>query len=173
MTTTNTPAATTTAPAAEAPTKMDHAKKLFNEIFTPGYKFKHQDAKSQRGEFIKRAMAEFGMTKAGAGTYYQNLSNNIHKGEKLYKYTPKKKGDVAGAEGQLKTTTAQADASKDLTPNGGDIGKFRWIVENAEGTELESWATRSEAQGRAKELGVEWADRKAKPAAEEPEAPVA
>lgn len=171
---TNTNTAQTQTPAAEAPSKMDQAKVLFAEIFTPGYKFKHQEAKSQRGEFIKRAMAEFGMTKAGAGTYYQNLSNHIQKGKKLYEYTPKKatKAEVAGAEGQLNAAAGQANAANAMEqlPDAGSAGKHRWIVENTAGEELESWPTRQAAVDRAKELGVEWTDRKAKPAAE-PETP--
>lgn len=172
MTTTNTAVATQTQEQAKAPSKMDHARKLFAEIYTAGYKFKIPGAKSQRNEFIKRAIAEFGMTQAGAATYFQNLTNEA-KGEPVYKYNKGKKkaatttGEAGAAAGALNETTNQAGAalpgaqSKDMSEEAGAIGKFRWIVQNAAGEELSSHPTRSEAQTKAKELNCDWADRKA------------
>ncbi|MNB96523.1 hypothetical protein D3C75_437240 [compost metagenome] len=180
MTTTN---AATTQTQEQAPakalTKMDHARVLFAEIYTAGYKFRIPNAKSQRNEFIKRAINEFGMTQAGAATYFQNLTNEA-KGEPVYKYNKTKgKGkttttEAGAATGALNETTNQAgaalpgDQNKDQSAEAGAIGKFRWMVQNAAGEELSSHPTRSEAQAKAKELGCDWADRKAQaPAAAE------
>lgn len=175
MTTTNTAAQTTEAQAPAAPmTKMDHARKLWKEIYTPGYVFKIEGAKSQRNEFIKRAIKEFGMTQNGAATYFQNLSNEA-KGEPVYKYNKTKgkgttKAQTADATGTLEQTTGEAgkalteQTNKDRTSTEGEVGKFRWMVLNEAGEELSSWATRSQATAAAKEVGATWADRNAKKA---------
>lgn len=168
MTTTN--AATTQEQAPAKPqTKMDHARALFAEIYTEGYKFKMPNAKSHRNEFIKRAIAEFDMTQAGAATYFQNLTNEAN-GEPVYKYNKgsKKKatttGEAGAAAGALNETTNQAgnalnEVNNDKTSGEGEIGKFRWMVLNAAGEELSSWPIRSTAQAEAKKIGAEWGDR--------------
>lgn len=172
MTNTNT-AANTEAQAPAAPakemTKMDHSRILFAEIYAPGYKLKMEGAKSQRSEFVKRAMAEFGATKNGAATYFQNLSNEA-KGQPLYKYTPKKKtkADTAQAEGQLNETTTQAGGTADLNNSAGEgeIGKFRWTVSNEAGEEVASFPIRKTAQEYAKANGLTQGDRNIAPKAE-------
>lgn len=165
MNTTNNAAAPQTPAADVAPaaplTKMDHSRKLFAEIYTPGYKLKMEGAKSQRGEFVKRAIAEFGATKNGAATYFQNLSNEA-KGQPLYKYTPKKKkADVADAEGQLKDTTTQAGQAADNNNSvaEGAIGAFRWTVSNEAGEEVGSYPVRKTADEFAKANGLVRGDR--------------
>lgn len=164
---TNTNAAVNTAPAAAAEpakpmTKMEHARVLFNEIYAPGYKFKVEGSKSQRNEFVKRAIAEFAMTKNGAATYFQNLSNEA-KGEKLYKYGSKKttKAGTEQAEGQLKTTTASAGEALDNNNSAseGEIGKFRWTVRNEAGEEVASFPVRKTAIDYAKTNGLKQGDR--------------
>lgn len=172
MTNTNT-AANTEAQAPAAPvtkSKMDHSRVLFAEIYAPGYKLKMEGAKSQRSEFVKRAMAEFGATKNGAATYFQNLSNEA-KGQPLYKYTPKKKTTKAGAEqaeGQLADTTAQGGAAADLNNSAGEgeIGKFRWTCCNEAGEEVASFPVRKTADEYAKANGLVRGDRNIAPKAE-------
>ena len=161
MTTTNNAVNTAPVAAAEpakALTKMDHARVLFSEIYTPGYKFKIEGAKSQRNEFIKRAIGEFGMTQNGAATYFQNLSNEA-KGDPLYKYTSKKK--VAVAEGQLTDTTEAAGQAADLNKSAveGEIGAHRWTVSNEAGEEVASFPIRKTAQTYAKDNGLKQGDR--------------
>lgn len=162
-------AANTEAQAPAAPmSKMDHSRILFKEIYTAGYKFKIATAKSQRSEFIGRAMNEFGATKAGAATYFQNLSN-LAKGEPLYKYTAKKK-TVPGTEGQLADTTAQAGKAADTDLNNsageGEIGAHRWTVSNEAGDEVASFPIRKAADEYAKANGLVRGDRKAPAKAE-------
>lgn len=163
MTTANNAAENTNTNAAEPAkvmTKMDHSRVLFAEIYAPGYKLKMEGAKSQRSEFVKRAMAEFGATKNGAATYFQNLSNEA-KGQPLYKYGAKKKTDVAGAEGQLEQTTNQGGAAADLneSKSEGAIGEFRWTVSNEAGDEVASFPIRKAADEYAKANGLVRGDR--------------
>lgn len=173
MTNTNTAAnATAQAPAAApaAPmTKMDHSRILFAEIYAPGYKLRMEGAKSQRSEFVKRAMAEFGATKNGAATYFQNLSNEA-KGQPLYKYTPKKKtkAGTEQAEGQLQQTTTQGGQAADLNNSTaeGTPGAFRWTVANEAGEEVASFPVRKAAQEYAKANGLTQGDRNLAPKAE-------
>ncbi|MNB75797.1 hypothetical protein D3C75_224540 [compost metagenome] len=128
-------------------TKMDLARVLFKEIFTRGYDLK---GKTQRKTFIDRAMAEQGLSKHCAGTYYQNLTNEAN-GQPLYKYNknkPKKvvtKAEVATMTEQLLALTHQAAE--------------RWFVVNAEGVEVHNFKTRGEAQKFAKDNDLEWKDR--------------
>lgn len=88
MTTENT--ATTEAAAPKAPSKMELSRPLFNEIHAEGYVLR-EGSKSARSEFVTRAQDELGLTKAGAATYYQNLTNE-KAGKPLY--GTKKKADV-------------------------------------------------------------------------------
>lgn len=151
--------ATDAAPAAPM-TKMDHSRKLFAEIYAPGYKLKAEGAKSQRSEFVKRAIAEFGATKNGAATYFQNLSNEA-KGQPLYKYTSKKKVETVQAEGQLQQTTTQAGAAADNNNSAaeGQIGEFRWTCMNEAGEEVASFPIRKTAIEHAKANGLKQGDR--------------
>lgn len=174
MTNTNTAANTEAQAPAAAPaepmSKMAHSRILFAEIYAPGYKLKMEGAKSQRSEFVKRAMAEFGATKNGAATYFQNLSNEA-KGEPLYKYTPKKKTTAAGtqqAEGQLQQTTEQAGQAADQNNSAseGAIGEFRWTVSNEAGEEVASFPIRKTAIEYAKANGLVQGDRNLAPKAE-------
>ncbi len=176
-TTTNNAAENTTndnaAVEAKPVSKMEHAKKLYAEIFTPGYKLK-EGTTSQRAEFIRRAIDEFGMTKAGAGTYYQNLSNK-DRGQPLYKYNSKKAGtkaEVKEGEANATTVTGQANAaldqkpSNDRTDDEGTIGQYRWTCKNEAGEEVASFPTRSKAQEFAKAGGLIQGDRKEEAKAE-------
>ncbi len=128
-------------------TKMSLAKVLFKQIFTPGYDLK---GKTQRAEFIDRGIAEHQFTKHGAGTYFQNLTNEA-KGQPLYKYNKAKpkakttKADVATMEAQLLLLTHQAAE--------------RWMAVNEAGQEINNFKTRSEAQTFAKVNGLKVADR--------------
>lgn len=124
-------------------TKMSLAKALFKEIFTPGYDLK---GKTQRGEFIARGMAEHGFTKHGAGTYFQNLTNEAS-GKPLYMYnkTKPKAAKVQELEDQLLATTEAAAE--------------RWMAVNEEGVEVNSFKTRTEAQTFAKGNGLKVKDR--------------
>lgn len=129
-------------------TKMAKAKLLFAEIFTPGYDLK---GKTQRAEFIRRAIEEHQFTKHGAGTYFQNLTNKAS-GKPLYMYNkpakPKAKttkAEVAAMEAQLLLLTHQASE--------------RWMAVNEQGVEVNNFKTRSEAQTFAKVNGLKVADR--------------
>lgn len=165
MTNTNTAANTEAQAPAAAPakpmTKMDHSRILFAEIYAPGYKFKVEGSKSQRNEFVKRAIAEFGATKNGAATYFQNLSNEA-KGQPLYKYTSSKKKDVAKVEGQLEQTTNEAKGALIDNNNSaaeGAIGEFRWTCNNEAGEEVASFPIRKAADEYAKANGLVRGDR--------------
>ena len=176
MNTADNAAATQTETTTAAPSKMQRCGELYNEIFTRGYDLK---GKSQRACFIERAQAEIGMTKAGAATYFQNLSNK-NKGEDLYKYNNKKKpttGEVKGKEEQTSTTTVQANAAADAEQTKGpaekkpvqqdgerqaEPGVHRWMVMNAAEEEIDSFPTRAQAKSAAAEDNLQWADRLAK-----------
>lgn len=135
--------------------KMAQARVIFLEIFAKGYDLK---GKTQRSVFIERCGLEVRCPKTGevncskhcAGTYYQNLSNEIHKGQKLYKYnkaTPKKasKADVKAAEAQVLL----------MLPH---LAKERWMVLDGE-VEVNNFKSREEAKIFAKDNGLKWADR--------------
>lgn len=177
MNTAETNATETTTTEAAAPNKMQRCAELYKEIFTRGYDLK---GKSQRSNFIERAQAEVGMTKAGAATYFQNLSNK-NKGEDLYKYNNKKKTntneEVKGKEEQTNTTTVQANAAANAEENKGpvdekpvqrdgerqaEVGTHRWIVMNAAEEEIDSFPTRAQAKAAASADNLQWADRLAK-----------
>lgn len=129
MTTANTNAAdTNTAPAAaatpapKAPSKMDKARELFLKLKDADYTI--PEGSSIRKEFISAAIANIGLTKNGAITYYNNLQNEA-KGKPLY-IKPAPKATVAGvqdAEAQVtKTTETEAgDAAADAALVGGEV----------------------------------------------------
>lgn len=77
---------------AQAMKKIDIAKKLYAEITA----VPAPEGKTHRGIFIERAMAQIGMSKSGANTYFQNLKNEAH-GEGRYKYQPKSPAKAAEA----------------------------------------------------------------------------
>lgn len=163
------------APAEKAPSKMAICKALYDEVFAPGYDL---GGKSQRAVFIARAMAEKGMTKNGANTYYQNISNAA-RGKGLYKYnkyvgkagskseTAKTEAKPAGEAGldlpgatsvpptKASIKTAEDQAGKTTA----DLTK-RWQV--LDGTEVvQSFDTRNAAK-KAAVGGLTWADAQAK-----------
>lgn len=135
--------------------KMAQARVIYNEIHTPGYKL---DGQTQRAAFIKRAQAEIVDAKTGqvacskhcAGTYYQNISDNVNKGLGLYhRNKPAKKA--------TKKSVAAAEAAVLLSlPH---LVKERWMVVNGEGMEVNNFKSRSEAQAAAKVNGFKWVDR--------------
>lgn len=168
----------TTAPAAtapvKAPSKMARCKVLYDEVFAPGYVL---NGETQRAVFIKRAMAELEMSKHGANTYYQNLSNDA-RGLGKYKYNKYQgkagsKAETAKSEAKGKT---EAEAGLDLPgavgPSKSDIKAAeqaaakttndltqRWQV--LDGDEVvSSFATRNAAKNAAVG-GLTWADAKA------------
>jgi len=156
-------------PEAKAPSKMDICKALYAEVFAPGYDL---GGKSQRAVFIKRAQEEKGMTKNGANTYYQNISNAT-RGKGLYKYN--KYVGKAGSKSEAKATpgAAPAEAGLDL-PGGPAVTKtdvknaelqaaktatdltLRWQLLDGEEV-VNSFATRNEAK-KAAVGGLTWAD---------------
>lgn len=95
---------------------MSICKELFAEIMSPDYKC--QEGKSQRQEFIQRAVDEAGMTKKGSETYWQSLRRQANGGQ-LY-VTGKKKSEA-------ETTTL---------PNAGDV--FRPGIEAAKAQEAQA-----------------------------------
>ena len=126
--------------AVEAPkvNKMAIAKRLFDQVHARGADL---NGKGQRGRFIELAQAE-GLSKHCAGTYFQNLSNEA-RGQKRYKYNKPTKKAVAEAEAQVLS----------------NIGKFRWMVVDQNGKELDSFESRAKAQEAAKVNDGKWADR--------------
>lgn len=146
---TNAPAAAPTAPAApvKPESKMSRAKKLYDEIFSPGYDL---EGKSQRQVFTARAISEIGLTSSGANTYFQNISNDKKEPGTLYKYnrTEKKPGaegtedpqaqlpGAAPTRGSVKSAERQVAA--DLTK--------RWQCLNARGNVVNSFGTRKAAE---------------------------
>lgn len=127
--------------------KMQQAIVLFNEINTRGYQL---NGKTQRAVFIERAMQEVGLSKNGAATYFQNISNKVNKGMKLYHYNkPAKKvtkSTVKAAEEQVLLALPLLE-------------KHRWMAIDENGVEVNSFTVRSKAQEFAKVNGYKWADR--------------
>lgn len=134
MTTANTNAAaevtgTTTAPAAapaapKAPSKMDKARELYVKLKDADYTV--PEGSSIRKEFISAAIANIGLTKNGAITYYNNLQNEA-KGKPLY-IKPAAKATVAGvqgAEAQVIQTdeTKAGDAQANAALVGGEVAE--------------------------------------------------
>lgn len=113
-TTTNASKNTTEAPVTK---KIDQAKALFDKIMDP--KFVLPEGKSHRGLFMEQAMAEIGLSKSGANTYFQNLKNEAETGDR-YKYAPKStantsnvtRGQVKAAEGEAVDTAQELHALK-------------------------------------------------------------
>lgn len=155
---------------AKAPSKMDLCAKLYEEVFAKGYDL---EGKSQRAVFIRRAIAELSMTKNGANTYYQNLSNAA-RGQGKYKYN--KYVSKAGSKADAAEKVGAGDAGLDLPgsgkPSKGQIAEAekglakttldltqRWQV--LDGTEVvNSFATRSAAKKAAVD-GLTWVDSQA------------
>lgn len=182
MTTTANAAVQTAAPAAapaKAPSKMELCRIVFKEIYAEGYDLKGD---SQRQCFIKRTMAEHGISKHCANTYFQNLSNEAA-GKPLYKYNTyqskkPKAGAAAGGEagqdlpGASSTpapaakpapTKAQVKAAeKGANKTANDLTK-RWQLKDGDGNVINSFDTRKEAKDAADADPVAtWADRDAK-----------
>ena len=188
MTTTANAAVQTAAPAAapaKAPSKMELCRIVYNEIYAEGYDLK---GASQRQCFIKRTMAEHGISKHCANTYFQNLSNE-KAGKGLYKYNtyqskkpkaegaaPKATGGEAGedlpgasstpapaAPAKPAPTKAQVKAAeKGANKAANDLTK-RWQVKDGSGNVINSFDTRKEAKDAADADPVAtWADRDAK-----------
>lgn len=129
-------------------TKMSLAKALFKEIFTPGYDLK---GKTQRAEFIARAIAEHEFTKHGAGTYFQNLTN-LAAGKPLYKYNVTK---PKAAKATVETVKELENQVLLLTHQAAE----RWMAVNAEGQEVNNFKTRAQATAFAKANDLKVKDR--------------
>ena len=161
------------AAAEKGPSKMAICEELYKEVFTPGYDL---GGKSQRAVFIARAIAEKGMTKNGANTYYQNLSNAA-RGKGKYKYN-KYVGKAGSKSAEAKTTaapTTPAETGLDLPGSGAPVVSkadiknaealaakttidlsLRWQVLDGEEV-VNSFATRAEAK-KAAVNGLTWSD---------------
>ena len=152
------PVETTT--AEKAPSKMQKARALYEKVFGPGFDL---NGKSQRARFIELAQTEIGLTKAGANTYFQNLSNAA-RGDKLYKYNTTKKASASNGEGaeegraeggsrKRQPTKAEVKtAETKATATAVDLSK-RWQILNAKGTLVNSFSTKAKAEAYA-EQGV-------------------
>ena len=114
--------------------KVAIARQVFAVVSAPDYDL--GEVKSVRQAFISQAMAEAGLTKHGASTYYQNFSNEA-RGKGLYKYNKvaKKAVEVKAAE------------------------QHRWMVLGENNNEIASFESRAKAQAEAKATGMKWADR--------------
>lgn len=125
--------------------KMSVARELFATVHAKGYDLK---GRAQRANFIELAM-QHGMSKNCASTYFQNISNQVNKGMKLYHYNkPKKvtKAVVKAAESQVLL----------MLPH---LAKQRWMAVDQNGQEVNNFASRTQAQDFAKVNGYKWADR--------------
>lgn len=168
-------AATNAATETKQPSKMDQCKALYDEVFAPGYDL---EGKSQRAVFIKRAIDELGMTKNGANTYYQNISN-AKRGQPLYKYNRYEgKGTREGGEG--KAPAAEEDTGLGLPPvaaptksqvkaaestaigSARDLSQ-RWQLKNPEGEVVNSFSSRDKVKRAAVQAGegFTWVDANA------------
>lgn len=128
--------------------KMSQARVIFDQVFTRGYNL---NGKTQRSVFIERCINEIGMTKNGASTYYQNISNQVNKGMKLYAYNkPSSKKKVTKQE------VVQAEQKLLALPL---LSKERWMVVDEKGQEVNCFSSRTKAQTFAKDNGMKWLDR--------------
>lgn len=172
--TTAAPVDTTATQEAAAPkiSKMAKCQIIYDEVFTPGYDL---GGKGQRAVFIARAIAEKAMTKSGANTYYQNLSNKA-RGKGLYKYNKYQgkagsKSDVAAKAGAAPAeagldlpgaptlTKTQIKAAEDAAnKTSADLTK-RWQVLD-DGVVINTYGSREQAK-KAATGGLTWADSKA------------
>ena len=151
MTKSNTTKTETVAVEAKAPSKMKLAADLFKRVFTAGFDL---DGKSQRARFIDLAQSEIGLTKAGANTYFQNLSNEA-RGQKRYKYNTTKKageGETAATTEKAPSKAAVKQAEAKATATAVDLSK-RWQILNKKGTLVNSFSTKAKAEAYA-EQGV-------------------
>ena len=141
----------TTTTEIKAPSKMQLARKVYEEIFTRGYNL---NGKTQRAAFIERCIAEIGMTKHGASTYYQNISNQVNKGMKLYAY------NKPASKSKKKVTKAEVvQAEQALLLSLPLLTKERWMVLDNQGQEVHCFSSRTKAQEFAKANDLKWADR--------------
>ena len=128
--------------------KMQLARVIFTEVFTRGYNL---EGKTQRAVFIERCIAEIGLTKNGASTYYQNISNQVNKGMKLYHYNKSSKKKVTKQE------VVQAEQSiMMMLPL---LEKHRWMVVDNNDQEVNCFSSRTKAQEFAKVNELKWKDR--------------
>lgn len=135
---------------AKAPSKMERAKALYAEVFSKGYDL---EGKSQRKVFTERAMAEIGLTKNGANTYFQNLSN-ANRGQALYKYnkaapksTPPAEADNDGLPPTV-NVPSRNDVEHAEQQVAGVIADLthRWKVQNEAGVIVNSFTSRDKAR---------------------------
>lgn len=109
MTQTNAAATTEAAPAApKAPTKMARARELFAEVKAMET---FAEGDTARKVFLRRAVADIGLTESGAQTYYNNLQREAG-GKDLYyrkpaSAAPKAEGETSPEAG---ATDPQAQA---------------------------------------------------------------
>ena len=131
--------------------KMQLARVIFTEVFTRGYNL---EGKTQRAVFIERCMNEIGLTKNGASTYYQNISNQVNKGMKLYHY------NKSSSKSKKKVTKAEiTQAEQALMLALPLLNKERWMVLDNQGNEVHCFSSRAKAQEFAKVNDMKWADR--------------
>lgn len=178
---TTAPETTNAAPAPKVPSKMELCKALYKEVFAKDYDLQ---GKSQRAVFIARAQSELGMTKNGANTYYQNISN-AERGGELYKYNkyerkgkaaPKANADdenntglppVAGTPAPKPAPTkAQVKAAEgQANKTGADISQ-RWQLKDPKGNVVNSFSSREKAKKASIQAGAgyTWSDRDEKKA---------
>lgn len=170
MTNTATNTATT---EPKLPSKMERCKALYDEVFAPGYDL---EGKSQRAVFIKRAIEELGMSKNGANTYYQNISN-AKRGQPLYKYNryegkgsrtegeegkkPEAKEDTGlGLPPVAAPTKSQVKAAESTAMGSARDLSQRWQLKNPEGVVVNSFSSRDKVKRAvvAAGEGFTWAD---------------
>lgn len=116
--------------------KMNQAEVVFQQVSAEGFDLQ---GKTVRAAFVEKAMAEVGLSKAGASTYYQNLRNKHVNGKNLYEYNKTAKKDVVVEE------------VKKYVP------EHRWTL-LVDGEVVNSFPSRAKAQAAAKEVGGKWGD---------------
>lgn len=120
--------------------KVAIARQVFAAVSAPDYDL--GEVKSVRQAFISQAMSAADLTKHGASTYWQNLSNEA-RGKGLYKYNKVAKKAVE-VEVQVEVQATE---------------QHRWMVVGENNKEIASFESRAKAQAEAKATGMKWADR--------------
>lgn len=134
---------------AKPVSKAEVAKKIFDDLHLEGADL---GGKTIRACFIARAMAEAGLTKNGASTYYQNFMNES-RGRKRYSYTPSRKKEVASPEAGADlpgVTKADVKAAEESVKSTVDTSG-RWHVLNEAGEVIGSYSSRTKARNAAGE----------------------
>ena len=125
---------------------MNLAVNLYTTVYAEDFDLQ---GKTARSVFIEKAMAEIGMTKAGASTYHQNIRNKIVNGKGLYEYNK-----TATKTDEVIVEAEKAPAVEEVKAY---VPEHRWTV-MMDGKVVDSFPSRAKAQEAAKAMGGKWGD---------------